>query len=182
MKKKITVIIIGSCLLLIPITVFATKKIGIEVEKVMTEEEFNEQRKQEKENWINEHKLDTSTYSTVNKNAKIDTELIDKYERGEKEANNSGKAMEEIINKFYKDEYKILSAKIAENSDNMSLNELYSQAYTEELFNIIMDIILNKDITSDEKAVLKEFLNDQYYFLKEGSEMKSKFEEILKEE
>lgn len=64
----------------------------------------------------------------------------------------------------------------------MSLNELYSQTYAEELFELIIDIIKNKDITNDEKAVLKEFLNDQYYFLKEGSEIKLKFEEILKAE
>ena len=57
----------------------------------------------------------------------------------------------------------------------MSLNELYSQTYAEELFELIIDIIKNKDITNDEKAVLKEFLNDQYYFLKEGSEIKLKF-------
>ena len=182
MNKKSTIIIIGGCLLLIPITVFATKKMGIEVEKIIAKEEFNKQRQQEKENWINEHKSDTSTYSSINSTPQIDTELINKNEIEEKEANDSIETIEKIVNRFYEEEYKVLSAKIAENSDKMSLNELYSQTYAEELFELIIDIIKNKDITNDEKAVLKEFLNDQYYFLKEGSEIKLKFEEILKAE
>lgn len=177
-KKRILVLsIIG--MLIIPITVLATRNIGIAVERVVSKEEFDEQRSQEKENWINNQNSDEITYSSLNNNDSEDISLINKYTEKENEVNSNRNTMEEIINRFYADKYKEISVKIEENADKMSLSELYTQPYTEELFDLIIDIIKNKNITTAEKDILKEFLDEQSAFIKENSAMQLKFDEIL---
>ena len=58
-------------------------------------------------------------------------------------------------------------------------NTLYQQPYAKELFELIIDVIKNKNISENEKNLLKEFLQSQYTLYKNDSEMKAKFDEVL---
>lgn len=167
-------------LLLIPVTILATQNIGIRVEKVLSREELDEQRQQDKINWINNNKQNISVHSIHTDTDKTsDPVIIDKSKDAQKSANEKGENIDEIICRFYKDDYERLSVEIQKNADSMPLTELYSQPYAEELFGLIIDIIENKNITNEEKDTLKEFLNMQYAFIKDGSSMKSKFDSVL---
>lgn len=184
MKKKSIIILGIICIVLIvliPITVLGSLRIKVVVEEELSREEFNKKRQREKEEWINSQMSISSTYSSSNENTTIDKELIDKYIRGENEAKEERKKIDEIIDRFYPEKNKELSNKMSKNADKMSLDELYDQEYSREFFSLIINIIKNKDITIEEKNILKEFLEQPYYDIK-NPEMKLKFEEVLSEE
>lgn len=175
MKKKIFLIIIIACIILIPILVYASKFIGIPIEQTISKEEVDKERKEEKENWIKNQENINSTFQSQ----EIDNVTLDKYAIKETEANQLGNKMDEIIKRFYPEEYNSILESIKENSDKMSLNELYMQPYSVRLFEIIIDIINNKNITENEKNILKDFLNQQYYFINNDSKVKNEIAEIL---
>lgn len=158
----------------------ANQKNGIKVQdESLSKEELDKQRQQDKLNWINSNKESVSAQS-IDTDTSSDSTIIEKSKEAEKSSNEKGKNVDEIICRFYKADYERLSREVQKNADSMPLTELYSQPYTEELFELIIDIIKNKDITNEEKDALKEFLNMQYAFIKDGSSMKLKFDEVLK--
>lgn len=179
MNKKILLIIIIACIILIPIAVFASKNIGIPVEQVLSKEEVDRERKEEKENWIKSQESKISTFSVQENTQELDEESLEQYEATEDKVNQNGNEMDEIIERFYPEEYNSILESIEENQNNMSLSELYSQPYSVRLFEIIIDIINNKNITEDEKNILKEFLDQQYYFINNDSIVKNEIAEIL---
>lgn len=179
MNKKILLIIIIACIILIPIAVFASKNIGIPVEQVLSKEEVNKEREEEKQNWIKSQESKISTFSVQEDTQEIDEEDLEKYEEVEDRVNQKGNEMDEIIKRFYPEEYDSILKSIEENENKMSLSELYSQPYSVRLFEIIIDIINNKNITEDEKNILKEFLDQQYYFINNDAEVKNEIAEIL---
>lgn len=179
MNKKILLIIIIACIILIPIAVFASKNIGIPVEQVLSKEEVNREREEEKQNWIKNQESKISTFSVQEDTQEIDEEDLEKYEEVEDRVNQKGNEMDEIIKRFYPEEYDSILKSIEENENKMSLSELYSQPYSVRLFEIIIDIINNKNITEDEKNILKEFLDQQYYFINNDAEVKNEIAEIL---
>lgn len=179
MNKKILLIIIIACIILITIAVFASKNIGIPVEQVLSKEEVNREREEEKQNWIKNQESKISTFSVQEDTQEIDEEDLEKYEEVEDRVNQKGNEMDEIIKRFYPEEYDSILKSIEENENKMSLSELYSQPYSVRLFEIIIDIINNKNITEDEKNILKEFLDQQYYFINNDAEVKNEIAEIL---
>lgn len=186
MEKKRMLIILSTFILFLLIITLIIIKTGvmakmfeIPVEKEITDEEYNEQRKKEKEEWKNNHQSNNSANLVSEDNTLLENELIDKYNEVENEVNAKGNKMDEIINRFYSEEYSLLSAQMIENMDKMSYNELCEQEYTQKIFDLIIDIIKNKDITEEEKNLLKEFLYNQYYFIENDSTIKLKFDEVL---
>lgn len=65
-----------------------------------------------------------------------------------------------------------------ENSNKMYIDELYNQPSTKRIFELIIDIIENKTITDEEKNILKEFLNLQYYVI-DAETLKLKIQKVL---
>lgn len=60
----------------------------------------------------------------------------------------------------------------------MYIDELYNQPSTKRIFELIIDIIENKTITDEEKNILKEFLNLQYYVI-DAETLKLKIQKVL---
>lgn len=104
---------------------------------------------------------------------------MNRYSQTDGELEEKANKMQEIINRFYREEYTQLSAELNENIDKMSYNEICKQEYTKKIFELIIDIIKNKDITVEEENILKDFLDEQYFFIKDDSSMKLKFDEVL---
>ena len=185
MNKKIFLIILLTILFLIvllivvPIVVQSKMNDRILIEQPLSQEEFNTKRQQEKDEWKNSQKYNDRLYFST-ENISEDTQLIEEYNKTEEEELKEASKREEIMNRFYEEKYKSLSEKIQENSDKMSINELYSQPYTEEFFRLIIDVVKNKDITNEEKDLLKEFLVQQYDWMFENSKIKTEIEEVLK--
>lgn len=184
MNKKIFLIVFITILFLVVLLISVPKVVQskmnnrILVEQPLSKDEFNAKRQKEKEEWTNSQKSnDTLYYST--ENIQEDTQLIEEYSKTEEEELKKASKREEIMNRFYKGEYKSLSDKILENSDKMSINELYLQPYTEEFFRLIIDVMKNKDITNEEKDILKEYLIQQYDWMFNDSKIKLEIEEVL---
>lgn len=179
-KKMSILLVVIIFLILIPIVVLANQEIRIQVDRILSKEEIDEQREQEKRNWLNNQSSNFSVHSMTEKNNLVDNALLDRYEKKEEEVNIKENSVDEIINRFYKEDYERISTQMANNVDKMSINELYAQEYSKELFNIIIDIIENKDITTNERNMLREFLNEQYVFMDET--MKIKVNAVLNDE
>ena len=114
-----------------------------------------------------------------NSNNNGDDELINKLEESQKESDEKMYKILEIINRYYEEKCTNIINLMQENSSKMSANELYQQPYAKEFFELVIDIIKNKDISENEKNLLKEFLQSQYTLYKNDSEMKAKFDEVL---
>lgn len=178
MNKKVIIILLILLVLivmLVPMIVWARANLGIPIEKAVSKEEFENVREQEKIDWMNNQQKKNNIYSEK-KNETIDQSMINTI--NEEEVYSEGKKIDEILCRFYKDKYTSLTAKIEENQNEMPLIELYSQPYAEELFELIIDVIKNKDISDEEREILKELLDLQYVLIKNPT-MKTKFDEVL---
>lgn len=185
-RKKILIGLIIFTILFVIIT-FAIIKISVNAEALKTpvedeisDIEYNEKRKKKKEEWLKNNKSDASTnLITESDTSLLGDELMNRYSQTDGELEEKANKMQEIINRFYREEYTQLSAELNENIDKMSYNEICKQEYTKKIFELIIDIIKNKDITVEEENILKDFLDEQYFFIKDDSSMKLKFDEVL---
>ena len=190
-KKVLIILIIALVIIvLIPIAVMANKKvfnspIGVKVVDYEEQRKKNEERaEREKQERIAElmsnMNVSESNYSiSANSDNNGDDELINKLEKSQKESDEKMNKILEIMNRYYEEKCTDIMHLMQENSSKMSANELYQQPYAKEIFELIIDVIKNKDISENEKNLLKEFLQSQYTLYKNDSEMKAKFDEVL---
>ena len=190
-KKLLIFLIIALVIIvLIPIAVIANKKvfnspIGVKVvdyeEQRKKNEERAEKEKQERiaELMSNMNVSESNNSISSNSNNNGDDELINKLEESQKESDEKMYKILEIMNRYYEEKCTNIINLMQENSDKMPGNELYQQPYAKEFFELVIDIIKNKDISENEKNLLKEFLQSQYTSYKNDSEMKAKFDEVL---
>ena len=189
-KLLIFLIIVLVIIVLIPVAVMANKKvfnspIGVKVVDYEEQRKKNEERaEKEKQERIAElmsnMNVSESNYSiNTNSDNNEDDELINKLEESQKESDEKMNKILEIMNRYYEEKCTNIINLMQENSSKMSANELYQQPYAKELFELIIDVIKNKNISENEKNLLKEFLQSQYTLYKNDSEMKAKFDEVL---
>ena len=177
MKNKIILIIlIALALICIPIVIIGIKDKRIVPEKVLSKQEFEDQRQAEKEKITKE--LINNNDSLKNNNQEDDY-LTKEHERLKKESDEQYNKIENIIEKFHSKEYKESKAKMIENQSKMSGDELYQQPYTKNIINLVIDIIENKNIDSKEKETLKEFIKEQVVNYKDDVEMNEKMNKAL---
>ena len=190
-KKVLIILIIALVIIvLIPIAVMANKKvfnspIGVKVVDYEEQRKKNEERaEKEKQERIAElmsnMNVSESNYSiSANSDNNGDDELINKSKESQKEYNEEMNNILEIMNRYYEEKCTNIINLMQENSSKMPGNELYQQPYAKEFFELVIDVIKNKDISENEKSLLKEFLQSQYTLYKDDSEMKAKFDEVL---
>lgn len=190
-KKVLIILIIALVIIvLIPIAVMANKKvfnspIGVKVVDYEEQRKKNEERaEREKQERIAElmsnMNVSESNYSiSANSDNNGDDELINKLEKSQKESDEKMNKILEIMNRYYEEKCTNIINLMQKNSSKMSGNELYQQPYAKEFFELVIDVIKNKDISENEKNLLKEFLQSQYTLYKNDSEMKAKFDEVL---
>ena len=190
-KKVLIILIIALVIIvLIPIAVMANKKvfnspIGVKVVDYEEQRKKNEERaEREKQERIAElmsnMNVSESNYSiSANSDNNGDDELINKLEKSQKESDEKMNKILEIMNRYYEEKCTNIINLMQENSSKMPGNELYQQPYAKEFFELVIDVIKNKDISENEKSLLKEFLQSQYTLYKDDSEMKAKFDEVL---
>ncbi len=189
-KLLIFLIIALVIIILIPVAVIANKKIfnspiGVKVVDYEEQRKENEERaekaKQERiaELMANMNVSESNYSISANSTNNEDDEVINKLKESQKESEEKMNKILEIMNRYYEEKCTNILNLMQENSDKMSGNELYQQPYAKELFKLIIDVIKNKDISENEKNLLKEFLQSQYTSYKNDSEMKAKFDEVL---
>ena len=189
-KLLIFLIIALVIIILIPVAVIANKKIfnspiGVKVVDYEEQRKKNEERAEKaKQERIAElmanMDVSESNYSiSANSANNGDDEVINKLKESQKESEEKMNKILEIMNRYYEEKCTNILNLMQENSSKMPGNELYQQPYAKELFKLIIDVIKNKDISENEKNLLKEFLQSQYTSYKNDSEMKAKFDEVL---
>lgn len=177
-KRKIILVIIIIIVIIIPLSVFASRNFKIALDKGISSDELKKQLNEEKKEWIKNNEYKNDDYKYVYENNKIIDEQVEKYKEVENKINDEFLKMEKIIKKFHEKEYMELSMQVNENANKMSANELYNQPYTERIFSLIIDVIKNKDITEEEKNILKKFLNEQSKYMENDSKIKKQIEEL----
>ena len=189
-KLLIFLIIALVIIILIPVAVIANKKIfnspiGVKVVDYEEQRKKNEERAEKaKQERISElmanMNVSESNYSiSANSANNEDDEVINKLKESQKESEEKMNKILEIMNRYYEEKCTNIINLMQENSDKMPGNELYQQPYAKEFFELVIDVIKNKNISENEKTLLKEFLQSQYTSYKNDSEMKAKFDEVL---
>ena len=177
-RKKILliIVIIGIILLAIPVIITANNIIRIPVDiGYYDEEEERANKLIEKEIMMNELKsnLDLYSESTTTTNSTQESINVQNVEKDNEEENE----VRQIINKFYKKELDEIISKI-EKQEGISDNKSISNAEI-ELYNLILDIINNKNISNEEKDILKEVLKDNLYKIRNNGVLNEKVNSVL---
>lgn len=195
MKKKLMIltilIIVLTGIILIPIITFANKEKKEVVLPVLDEKTIEEENKkamerlhQEWEKFNAEHPVSNEprTYTYAKNNTdRTGFEEIDKaLEETKKETDKRN----EIINKYYADEYAKIKEKFIEESKNSEgikefLNSPLSPA-EKELYGLVMKIIEKENLSKEESTILREFLKCNKFDIEKDEQLKSRLELILK--
>lgn len=184
MKKnniKILLISLG-IILVIPISVFATNTIktliGPPVVKEQSREEISVKLEKEKQEWLNEHKNESS--ATIQTYSKDDSdELQEKKEMIEQTEKQLEEIMITALTRIYPNKFPTLLAEIRELNEkdpSYNLGKITETDY--KLYNLIFDAMENKLFTEQETEVFKEFISDQYNVIKEDENLRDKCEKF----
>lgn len=191
MKIKKFLIIMISVFIIMPATVFATSNIISSViiapkdneNEIITdyskieysEEEYLKNREQkeamQKEYMANKPEEKTNKASILQKQ-NTDTELENKIKENDKEVSNNIQYIISIVKKYYEDELNKILLEAETEENKMKNSETYIAISKAEckLINLIIDIITQEDVTEDEANILKEYISNQDFKLKEVGE------------
>lgn len=189
MKKKTILIFAILTIFIIPVTVFATNniissiiatsenEISIDYSKIdYSEEEYLQNRKQ-KENMLkkymedNHEKAETNIQTIESQNNAL--ELENKLNESDEEISNNIKYIISIVRRYYPNEVDTILQEAETEENKMNSTGTYiaiSQAEC-KLINLIINIIEQENITEDECNVLKDYISNQDFKLKEIGEL-----------
>ena len=176
MKTNLKIILIVlSILLLVPISIFAFSNI---FDKIVPTDIVGS----EKENLLEEKSAySNSTYDTYlasNFSTSIDSELQNRLDAIAIEQEAFNNKLSSIINKFYPDEFATIQEEL-ENTDKISHDGNLSENSPEiKLYSLILEIIENKDLTSEERTTLKEFLDSQISNIKNNEALVARIQNV----
>lgn len=157
--KIILITLIGIILLIIPVIVLAEN--GIKIPFIPYTDPYIEEEAR-KQNLIEEKAM------IINQLAELNVESINSEKSSQQleipndtQANEIENKIKEILNKYSKNKFVEIEKKIEQESSTKGLDNEHSMFDSEvELFELIVEIMETKDLSSDEESVLKELLND----------------------
>lgn len=191
MKIKKFLIIMISVFIIMPATVFATSNIISSViiapkdneNEIITdyskieysEEEYLKNRQQKEamqKEYIENKPEEEINKSRISQNQNTDTELENKIKENDKEIANNIQYIINIAKKYYPNKLNeiLLEAETEENQMKNSGTYIAISKAECKLINLIIDIITQEDVTEDEINILKEYISNQDFKLKEVGE------------
>lgn len=178
-KLIIVIIIILLLVIMIPIVVFSIKKfeqpnfdINIAEENEKENQRLLEEKKEFEKNPQNVKEITDS--SKISKSEEIE------YDESQQEINKKEEKIKSIMNRYYEKEFKRILEDI--NKENTGLVDIKSDSIPKaeaELYDLIMKVLEEKELTENEAEVLKDFLNIQQENIKKDNKLKVRFEKIL---
>lgn len=184
-KKFLVFTILIIMLIIVPAIVLATReKVELPILNDETIEEANqkemerlleEKKKFEEENANNES--ETVTYST-NSEPERD-EMIDKALEEVREKKNK---REEIIKRYYSEEYTQIKNKIEAENNQEGFVEFDSTLSDnqQDLYELVLRILEEETLTSDDENVLKDYISENMYDLKNDEQLSTRANNLLK--
>lgn len=170
-SKKIIITLSVLVLILIPITIVAGSNI-IEKVKVVPDQP---------DPVVPDNNVTTSEYFD-NTIYETDDELEAKLTKAEEINERENKKIEQIINKFYAEEFKLLKEETSK-LNNFSPNGYYTDESPEpKFYNLVLYIIEYKNLTEDEANTLKTFMLEQESNIHNRPDITERIEKLCKSE
>lgn len=194
MKKRLMIVIIAVLILggaiLLPVITLATREKKEVILPVLDEQDIEEANQKERERlheeWEKfnaEHTIsDTPTTYSYDLNS-TDRTGFEEIDKAAEEAKNVQDRRNEIINRYYANEYARINEKLVEESKNGEgivdfINSPLSLAQKEQ-YELIMKIIEEEELSNEESTLLKDYLRSQKSDIEKDEQLKSKLELIL---
>lgn len=176
--KIILITLIGIILLIIPVIVLAEN--GIKIPFIPYTDPYIEEEAR-KQNLIEEKAM------IINQLAESNVESINSEKSSQQleipndtQANEKENKIKEILNKYSKNKFVEIEKKIEQESSTKGLDNEHPMFDSEvELFELIVEIMETKDLSSDEESVLKELLNDNLDRIQDYDDLNQKVLHIL---
>ncbi|MCI8999642.1 MAG: hypothetical protein HFJ26_01595 [Clostridia bacterium] len=174
MNKKVILGLLVAIVILVPVVIFASNKLGTPIYIAPSDKEVEHillERKQKFLNDVENGRIDTpEVYSSMSLSE------IEENEKIKAETQKEEDAITSIINKFYPNELKLILQKI----DNENIIYYNSASETQkELYKLVLNVLEEKDLTQEESNILKEFLDSAYSNIKGDIELRARFDAIL---
>ncbi len=140
-----------------------------------SEEEYLKNRQQKEamqKEYIENKPEEEINKSRISQNQNTDTELENKIKENDKEIANNIQYIINIAKKYYPNKLNeiLLEAETEENQMKNSGTYIAISKAECKLINLIIDIITQEDVTEDEINILKEYISNQDFKLKEVGE------------
>lgn len=174
-KRKFKLIILLILLLIIPITTLSISSILVPVVKSTNSQDIKKELLNEKEKYGN---IENKQVYTNSSNTKKDELLDEKITKSSEESKNNEETIISIINKFYPNEFIEIKHELDKNTINSDTYTVAVGSTEEKLYNLILDIINTKPLTSNEETILKTFMIEQYDNIKDNENLKEQIKLI----
>ncbi len=185
-KRKFILFIIVILLVLVPAITFATIKIHQipTINEAIIEEKNRQDREEalkEKEEYARKERNNFSLEQTISSDfAEEELEYFAKQNKEDKE-----NRIKEIMSKYHPNEFnKILDdiQKVSENEGVVNLGETPVSQPERELYDLVLKVLEEKELSEDESLSLKDFINQQKSTIDKDSELKKRADNVLKSE
>lgn len=178
MKKIfLTILVIG--FFLAPVIVFATSNDGTPIFVPLTNEEINQIILKDKKDFEEkENKKDDNSNNDLIVDQKQINSLNKEINEIQKENEDNERKVVNIINKYYSNELKKIIADIEKESDRIYYNSIPESE--KKLYYLIVDIIVSKkDLSNDEKEILKDYLQERVGNAKGDLKLQTAIDSVL---
>lgn len=179
-KKKIIIFIVtlSIALIIIPVIVSATReKVQLpELNEQIIEEANQKERERllaEKKQFEEEHKNSTGSVEQFTYSIESSSERDEEIDKARDEVIEKQNKRAEIISRYYPNEYSKINSKIIEENKNEDFFATYStlSANRKELYNLILKILEEEELTADDENVLKSYIVENMYDIKKDEDL-----------
>lgn len=185
-RKKIIIAVIIALIVIIPVSVFAiTKLVTLPNTDEDTILKLNKQDKEraleEKAKYAEEHKNDVAKLN--NDVSELSEEELELLEKERQEVKNKEDKIKNVMNRYYPEEFNELLKDIENNTKNQEVVDIRNTPISTEeskLYDIIMRVLEEKNISSEDANVLKDFIEQQRFSIDKDNSLKSRADKILK--
>lgn len=187
-KRKFILFIIVILLVLVPAITFATIKIHQipTINEAIIEEKNRQDREEalkEKEEYARKERNNSSLEQTISSD--FTEEELEYFAKQKQNKEDKENRIKEIMSKYHPNEFnKILDdiQKVSENEGVVNLGETPVSQPERELYDLVLKVLEEKELSEDESLSLKDFINQQKSTIDKDSELKKRADNVLKSE
>lgn len=184
-KNKKIILVVVIALILIPISTRAITKIVIlpNTDQESIEEankQDTERALEEKAKFAEEHKNNTVTRQNIEK--AFSEEELEEFSVQRHEVENKENEIKRIVNQYYPEEFNQILNDIENSSNNQGLVNLKNNTIPSDearLYDIIMRVLEEKNISENDANILKDFIQQQRTTINKDNSLKIRADNIL---
>lgn len=184
-NKKIIIFVLIALLIIIPVSTLAISKLI--VLPYVTEEDIEEASRldtekalEEKSKFAEEHKYDVMSQQDIQ--TEFSEEELQTFQNEKQEVENKENKIKEIMNRYYSEEFNEILNDIENNYNNQGVVDIKKDPIPTceaKLYDIIMKVLEEKDLSDEDANVLKDFISQQKDTINKDSSLKVRADKIL---